>query len=73
MKRKLSQNKDLWFTCPKCNTEYDEYMEEVIPPELIRGTIEWANTPTKDKDRWDALTKLTIREEYETKKRKGEG
>ena len=61
---------DLWFVCNKCGTPYDSHMEEIIPPEEIRGSIEWANTPTSDKDRMDALIKLKIREEHENKKRK---
>tara|TARA_R100000458_G_C8271649_1_gene246392 strand:- start:685 stop:930 length:246 start_codon:yes stop_codon:yes gene_type:complete len=64
---------DVWFVCDKCGTPYNDHLEEIVSPELIRGTIEWANTPTKDEDRWDALIKLNIREEYEAKKRKSEG
>lgn len=71
--KKLKENEDLWFTCSKCGTQYNEYCEEIIPPEKIKGSIEWAYSPTSHKNRWDALTKLTIREAYENKKRKSQG
>jgi len=70
MKAKSLHPNNIWFVCDKCGTSYGDDMEEIIPPEEMRGTIEWANTPTSDEDRWDALTKLKIREEYENKKRK---
>ena len=69
MERKSLDPNNIWFVCDKCGTPYDDQLEEIIPPEKIKGSIEWANTPTKDKDKWDALTKLRIREEHETKKR----
>ena len=68
--KSLNPNKDLWFVCDKCGTEYDEFLEEIIPPEEIKGSIEWAYSPTSYENRWDALTKLRIREGYENKKRK---
>ena len=68
-KKNLKESKDLWFTCPKCGTDYDEYLEEVFRPENIVGSIEWAYSPTSNKNKFDALTKLRIREEYENKKR----
>ena len=68
--RKSLKNENLWFVCDKCGTAYDDHLEEIIPPEEIKGSIEWANTPTKDENYMDALNKLTIREEYEAKKRK---
>ena len=71
--KRSRENEDLWFTCPKCGTDYDEYCEEIIPPEEIKGSIEWAYSPTSHENRWDALTKLTIRERYENKKRESEG
>ena len=74
MERKQSSlNKDLWFVCDKCGTEYDEFLEEIIPAEQIKGSIEWAYTPTTDKNKWDALEKLRIREEHENKERESKG
>ena len=70
MERKLLDPNNIWFVCDKCGTSYDDQLEEIIPPEQIKGSIEWAYSPTSDKNKWDALTKLRIREEYETKKRK---
>ena len=64
---------DIWFTCDKCGTAYNDHMEEIIQPEEIKGSIEWAYSPTSHENRWDALTKLTIREQYENKKRESEG
>ena len=55
---------DVWFEC-KCGIKYNDHLEEVIPPEEIRGTIEWANTPTTDKNYIDAITKFKIREKHE--------
>ena len=55
--KKSKENEDLWFQCPKCGTQYDEYCEEIVPPEEIVGSIEWANTPTSDKNKFDALKK----------------
>ena len=69
----LEKIKDLWFVCDKCGTEYDQDLEEIIKPEDVKGSIEWAYSPTSDENRMDALTKLTIREAYENKKRKSEG
>ena len=71
--KSLNPNKDLWFVCDKCGTEYDEFLEEIIPPEEIKGSIEWAYSPTSYENRWDALEKLRIREEYEAKKRESKG
>lgn len=74
MERKQSSlNKDLWFVCDKCGTEYDEFLEEIIPSEEIKGTIEWANTPTLDANKWDAITKSTIRGKYESKECESKG
>tara|TARA_R110002020_G_scaffold55962_1_gene154988 strand:+ start:303 stop:524 length:222 start_codon:yes stop_codon:yes gene_type:complete len=73
MEQKSSVNKDLWFVCDKCGTEYDEFLEEIIPAEQIKGSIEWAYSPTSNKNKWDALEKSRIRGEYEAKKRKSEG
>ena len=50
---------DIWFVCDKCGTSYNDHLEEIIPPEQIKGSIEWAYSPTSYEDRWDALTKLT--------------
>ena len=61
---------DIWFVCDKCGTSYNDHLEEIIPPEQIKGSIEWAYSPTSYEDRWDALTKLNLREAYENKKRK---
>ena len=45
MEQKSSNpNRDLWFTCNVCGTEYDEHCEVIVPKQDIRGTIEWANT-----------------------------
>ena len=71
--KKLKEIKDLWFVCDKWGTEYDEHLEEIIHPKEIKGTIEWAYTPTSYEDRWDALEKLKIREEYENKKCESKG
>ena len=60
----------LWFVCDECGTEYDEHLEEIIHQKDIRGTIEWANTPTSTENRLDALDKLKIRIQYENKERK---
>lgn len=68
--KRLLNHKNIWFVCDKCGTPYDDHMEEIIPPEEIKGSIEWANTPTNNENYMDALTKLKIREEYEAKKRK---
>ena len=81
MEQKLSKNKDIypmdpddiWFECNKCGTKYNDHLEEIIPPEEIKGSIEWAYSPTSNENKWDALTKLTIREQYENKKRESEG
>ena len=73
MEQKSLNPNNIWFVCDKCGTSYDDHMEEIIPPEKIKGSIEWAYSPTSDEDRWDALTKLRIREEYEAKKRKSKG
>ena len=73
MEQKSSVNKDLWFVCDKCGTEYDEFLEEIIPAEQIKGSIEWAYSPTSNKNKWDALEKLRIREEHENKERESEG
>tara|TARA_X000001382_G_scaffold110458_1_gene87004 strand:- start:763 stop:984 length:222 start_codon:yes stop_codon:yes gene_type:complete len=73
MEQKSSVNKDLWFVCDKCGTEYDEFLEEIIPAEQIKGSIEWAYSSTSDKNKWDALEKLRIREEHENKERESEG
>tara|TARA_R100000655_G_scaffold20867_3_gene42941 strand:+ start:3778 stop:4029 length:252 start_codon:yes stop_codon:yes gene_type:complete len=71
MQGKKSLNPDnIWFVCDKCGTSYDDHMEEIIPPGEIKGSIEWAYSPTSHENRWDALTKLRIREQYENKKRK---
>ena len=64
---------DIWFVCDKCGTSYNDNLEEIIPPEEIKGTIEWANSPTSYENRWDALKKLQIREDYENKKRESKG
>lgn len=74
--KKLKENKDIypmdpddiWFKCDKCGTQYNDHLEEIIPPEEIKGSIEWAYSPTSNEDKWDALTKLRIREAYESKK-----
>ena len=71
--KRLLNHKNIWFVCDKCGTPYDDHMEEIIPPEEIKGSIEWAYSPTSHENRWDALTKLTIREQYENKKRESEG
>ena len=67
VKKSLSPN-NIWFVCDKCGTPYGDDMEEIIPPEEIKGSIEWAYSPTSYKNRMEALTKLRIREEYENKK-----
>ena len=72
MQEKKSKVNDIWFVCDKWGTSYDDDLEEIIPPEEIKGSIEWAYSPTSYENRWDALEKLRIREEYETKKRKSE-
>jgi len=71
MERKLLSN--LWFVCDKCGTEYDDHLDEIIPPENIQGSIEWAKTPTSDENKFDALEKARIREEYEHKKCESKG
>ena len=79
--KSLNQNKDIypmdpddiWFECNKCGTKYNDHLEEIIPPEEIKGSIEWAYSPTSHENRWDALTKLTIRERYENKKCESKG
>ena len=75
MQEKKSRiNKDyLWFVCDKCGTEYDHDLEEIILPEDVKGSVEWAYSPTSYENKMDALTKLTIREKYENKKCKGKG
>ena len=60
---------DLWFVCDKCGTSYNDSLEEIIPPEEIKDSVEWAYSPTSYKNRMDAIIKAKIREEYETKKR----
>jgi len=66
MQEKKSLNPDdIWFVCDKCGTSYDDHMEEIIPPEQIKGSIEWAYSPTSDEDRWDALEKARLREQHE--------
>ena len=60
-------SEEIWFEC-KCGIKYNDSLEEIISPENIKGSIEWAHTPTSYENRWDALTKLTTREEYENKK-----
>lgn len=60
---------DLWFVCDKCGTSYNDSLEEIIPPEEIKDSIEWAYSPTSYENRMDAINKAKIREEYETKKR----
>jgi len=49
--------------CPNCG-----WFEEF--PTEEDDQITWAYTPTKYENRMEALTKLTIREKYENKKRK---
>ena len=66
-KKSLNPN-NIWFVCDKCGTSYGNDMEEIIPPEEIKGSIEWAYSPTSYKNRMEALTNLRIREEYENKK-----
>ena len=63
---------EIWFEC-KCGIKYNDSLEEIIPPEEIKGSIEWAYSPTSYENRWDALKKLQIREAYENKKRESEG
>ena len=63
--------KDLWFVCDKCGTEYDSHLEEIIKPEDIKGSIEWAYSPTSDENYIDAIEKARLRGEYENKKCKG--
>ena len=63
--KRSRENEDLWFTCPKCGTDYDEYMEEVFRPEEIKGSIEWAYSPTSYENRYDALEKARIRATHE--------
>ena len=41
--KRLLNHKNIWFVCDKCGTPYDDHMEEIIPPEEIKGSIEWAN------------------------------
>ena len=65
-------SEDVWFKC-KCGIKDNDSLEEIVPPEKIKGSLEWAYSPTSDKDRWDALEKLRIREEYEAKERKSKG
>ena len=67
VKKSLNPN-NIWFICDKCGTPYGDDMEEIIPPEEIVGSIEWANTPTSDENKFDALEKSRIREEHEYKK-----
>ena len=64
---------NIWFVCDECGTSYDDHMEAIIPEEEIRGTIEWANTPTSTENKWDALDKLNIRIQHEHKKRESKG
>ena len=64
---------DLWFVCDKCGTEYDHDLEEIINPKDIRGTIEWANTPTSTENRWEALDKLKVRIQHENKECESKG
>ena len=74
MEQKSSNpNRDLWFTCSVCGTEYNEYCEIIVPKQDIRGTIEWANTPTLDANKWDAITKSTIRGKHESKECESKG
>ena len=68
MEQKSLNPNDIWFVCDKCGTSYDDHMEEIIPLEEIKGSIEWAYSPTSYENRYDALEKSRIREEYETKK-----
>ena len=58
---------DIWFVCDKCGTTYNDHLEEIIPPKEIKGSIEWAYTPTSFENRWDALEKLKIRDVHENK------
>ena len=59
---------NIWFICDKCGTAYDDDLEEIVDPKDIRGTIEWANSPTSTENRWEALDKLKVRMKYENKK-----
>ena len=58
---------DLWFVCDKCGTSYNDSLEEIIPPEDIKGSIEWAYSSTSYENRMDAIAKSKTREEYENK------
>ena len=64
---------NLWVVCDKCGTEYDHDLEEIINPKDIKGTIEWANTPTSTENKWEALDKLKVRIQYENKKCESKG
>ena len=64
VKKSLNPN-NIWFICDKCGTTYGDDMEEIIPPEEIVGSIEWANTPTSYENRYDALEKARIRATHE--------
>ena len=52
---------DLWFVCDKCGTSYNDSLEEIIPPEEIKNSIEWAYSPTSYENRMEALKKSEIR------------
>ena len=73
MKAKSLNPNNIWFTCDKCGTPYGDDMEEIIPPEEIRGTIEWANTPTSTENKWEALDKLKVRIQHENKECESKG
>ena len=51
--------------CPNCGW-FPEFPEE-------DDEITWAHTPTSYENRWDALKKLRIREEYENQERESKG
>ena len=73
MEQKSLKPSNIWFVCDKCGTAYDDDLHEIIEPKDIIGSIEWAYTPTSDKNKWDALEKLRIREEHENKERESKG
>ena len=64
---------NLWFVCDKCGTAYDDHMEEIVEEEDLLYDLEWANRPTLEKDKWEAITKAKIRIEHENKKCESKG
>jgi len=59
------EKREIWFKCSKCNTDYDDNLEEIIPEEKIVGSKAWAYSPTSDENKFDALAKSRFRDIYE--------